>query len=832
MKNLICTASVVLFLILTLSTHPTQAATIHIPADQSTIQAGIDAAVDGDIVLVAPDTYVENIDFLGKAIALQSEGGAEATVIDGNATDTVVFFRNGETGASIIEGFTITNGLGIYDEDVSKRNGYNVHRGGGVTCFDASPQIRNCSIIGNTALGYGIWTGGGGIACRGLFEDPSPIIVNCIISDNIKTTYVSATEQFYGGGIGTTASSPIIANCTITGNSFSSPSSDRVPHFSCGGGFSSYWGTPKILNCSITMNTAQRGAGIYVGPASKAIIQNCTITLNNGDGLYFAPQALPTVTNNTIHGRVCAESTSQNITNSIIWGDPNPICCDLLTITYSDVQGGYPGIGNIDSDPLFIGGEDYHVTEGSPCIDAGNPDPSFNDECFPPSMGKARNDIGAYGGPDACGWTCWDADGDGYDAEFCGGTDCGDYSSLIYPGAVELCDALDNDCDGIVPDDEVDDDEDGWLQCKECDDTDPEINPGLFETLGTGNCEDGKDNDCDGLVDTDPECEDILVPSIHHPTIQSAIDAAGIVGDRVIVSPGSYTEDIDFLGKAIKLKSQDGTDTTMIDGEVSISGGTTDNAILEGFMITSGSNGISCRESSPVIKDCRIWSCNQSGIECKSASPKIMNCFVNMNGEKGITCKDSSPIITNCFIYGNRATIIGGGIYCNGSSYPIITNCTITGNDAWDFHLTPGAGGGIAVRGEAIATITNSIIWGNRADVAPDIYATENNVVITFSDVFGCWPGFGNICQDPLFEFDGYHLKPQSPCIDAGRPVKLFTDIDGQRRPFGDGWDMGADEYSTTEPCSVIASSGNQFLAFYLIPALALIFFGRRFLRR
>jgi len=59
--------------------------TIHVPADYATIQGAIDAAVNGDIVLVAPGTYVENLDFLGKAITVQSSDGAEVTVVD--ATD-------------------------------------------------------------------------------------------------------------------------------------------------------------------------------------------------------------------------------------------------------------------------------------------------------------------------------------------------------------------------------------------------------------------------------------------------------------------------------------------------------------------------------------------------------------------------------------------------------------------------------------------------------------------------------------------------------------------------------------------------------------------------
>ena len=103
---------IILIHALILSPCPASGDTIHVPEDQPTIQAGIDAAVDGDLVLVAPGTYVENIDFLGKAIAVQSEDGADVTIIDGNQEGSVVIFISGETEYSSILGFTISNGNG------------------------------------------------------------------------------------------------------------------------------------------------------------------------------------------------------------------------------------------------------------------------------------------------------------------------------------------------------------------------------------------------------------------------------------------------------------------------------------------------------------------------------------------------------------------------------------------------------------------------------------------------------------------------------------------------------------------------------------------------
>ena len=79
----LCTAARLLSLVFLCLTPSAKAATINVPADQASIQAGINAANNGDTVLVAPGTYFENIDFKGKAITVISSGGAATTVIDG-----------------------------------------------------------------------------------------------------------------------------------------------------------------------------------------------------------------------------------------------------------------------------------------------------------------------------------------------------------------------------------------------------------------------------------------------------------------------------------------------------------------------------------------------------------------------------------------------------------------------------------------------------------------------------------------------------------------------------------------------------------------------------
>ncbi len=89
-----------------------------------------------------------------------------------------------------------------------------------------------------------------------------------------------------------------------------------------------------------------------------------------------------------------------------------------------------------------------------------------------------------------------DDDEDGYLDPSCGGEDCDDEDPLVHPGAEEICDGKDSDCDGRLPSDEVDGDEDGWPLCSDCNDADGGINPGAIDLCG-----DGIDNDCSGRVD-------------------------------------------------------------------------------------------------------------------------------------------------------------------------------------------------------------------------------------------------------------------------------------------------------------------------------------------
>ena len=150
---------------------------INIPVDFASIQAGIDAAVVGDTVLVQPETYFENINFSGKNITIaslflttQDDQYISQTIINGSNSGSVVTFSSGEDHAALLIGFTVTNGNG--SDNI----------GGGIHCSDySSPTLENLIIESNSSIT------GGGIFCW----QSSAIIRNCLIQNNSAT---------YGGG--------------------------------------------------------------------------------------------------------------------------------------------------------------------------------------------------------------------------------------------------------------------------------------------------------------------------------------------------------------------------------------------------------------------------------------------------------------------------------------------------------------------------------------------------------------------------------------------------------------------------------------------------------
>jgi hypothetical protein len=357
--------------------------TIHVPGDQATIQGAINAANNGDTVLVAPGTYYENINFIGKAVTVTSSGGPSVTIIDGGQNGSVVTFDSGETMGSGLNGVAIRNGYTSYN------GSYDSGRGGGIQIINSSPTVTGNVISNNSALcGMGIYIDGG-----------SPVIKNNTISNN---TQPGNDGGCGGGGIeatgsSTSPSSPLIEGNVITNNNLN-PGGGGY-----GGGILVYdFSQPTIRNNVITGNTAYNGGAIAISSLLGTVVVQNLITNNTslytGAGLYITGFNV-NVANNTIVGNLNSSgifvwsNSPQTITvsNNIVVPatvQSYAITCSPALNTLSpifsrnDVYPGWAGWsgvcdytappGNISADPLFVNSaSDFHLQPNSPAIDAG-----------------------------------------------------------------------------------------------------------------------------------------------------------------------------------------------------------------------------------------------------------------------------------------------------------------------------------------------------------------------------------------------------------------------------------------------------------------------------
>ncbi len=219
--------------------------------------------------------------------------------------------------------------------------------------------------------------------------------------------------------------------------------------------------------------------------------------------------------------------------------------------------------------------------------------------------------------------------------------------------------------------------------------------------------------------------------------------------------------------------------------------------------------------SDSIITDCFFT--NNSGATSGGAiynwesSPTITGSIFHQNhasdfGGAIYNATGSFPSITNCVFYGNNVGVQGGGAIANDgwghqpASSPTIINSTFYDN--WcRIHSPPYPTKGGAIYSRYIpSTITNSIFWNNSAAIDPEIHDAFGGVSnVTYSNIQGGYPGEGNIDADPLFvdpDNEDFHLSLDSPCIDTGTSIDApDDDIDGDLRPQGAGYDIGADEY-------------------------------------
>ncbi|HZB12774.1 MAG TPA: S8 family serine peptidase, partial [Chryseolinea sp.] len=387
---------------------------LEVPKTYFTIQAAINAAKNGDEVVVSPGIYYENINFLGKKISVVSlaesvgDGSIiEKTIIDGSRPlninqSSVVTFQNGENSQSVLAGFTIRRGNG--------NTGGSYSGGGGIYCVSAGPTIRNLIVRENTLTRGG--SGGGILVVNGL-----PSLYKIVLQDN------KHSASIYLSNVSNT-STPMLENIQIAraidaDGIYVSSSVIRVKDITVensvgtvAAGLFAINSTVHIDSARITGNTR----GIDVRSSARFTVRNSIVSNNGiGGGIWCSNASQIELINTTVADNkltnhyggagifITDGSSKVTSVNSIFYNNlwteyntgivrPNSISFlnngGELTVAYSDLEGGREGVkffsgssnvkvnwldGNISGNPLFFrpATNDFHLTAGSPCLASG-----------------------------------------------------------------------------------------------------------------------------------------------------------------------------------------------------------------------------------------------------------------------------------------------------------------------------------------------------------------------------------------------------------------------------------------------------------------------------
>jgi hypothetical protein len=349
--------------------------------DFPTIQAAIDAAVDGDIIELTDGHFSgggegQNVNFLGKAITLCSQSGDAAACIigRGNIDASVVTFNHGETQSSVTEGVTISGA-------------YLMGSGGGISCrYGSSPTIRDCIIRGNRAvLGAGIYCG----------EAASPVIVGCTLRDNtagmdnypgwggamcigdgghVVVSNCLLSENDSGGAgaaIACARGDLILSDCEIVGNMI--------------GALDCYHSTVEITNCAITGNTGIAGTALHCHGSSVRIVGS-TIASNSSwqtaGGIYVRDTGTVQIDRCVLWGN-CAQDGHHEI--YVDASSSAEFTCSIVDSSGVWAEGEIVGLGSESFlDPQFCDPaacDDAPTAEGDYSVDASSPCTAENSPC-------------------------------------------------------------------------------------------------------------------------------------------------------------------------------------------------------------------------------------------------------------------------------------------------------------------------------------------------------------------------------------------------------------------------------------------------------------------
>ena len=787
------TTDSIYLLFLALCTATALSATLYVGQDQpfQTVQSAIDASVSGDIIIVSPGSYQENIDFLGKNITVTSTNPddraiVESTILNAGGSGSTVTFSNGEGPEAVLSGLTITGGYGTADPDLSS----NAVFGGGIFCKSASPTITKNIIMGNHGpLDESVLAGlGAGIAC----VESEAVITSNIIKDN--STYGAGAIVVY-------VCNPFIANNLIYHNTATY----------IGGVYLAYGG--RFINNTMVGNsaTAMGGHIAALGDASAGhfVIEN-NLICNAGEGGGIHVEG----------GQADYDAIGYNN----VWNNAGGNYDNLPDQTGLN--------GNISLDPLCLGIEagDFRLLAGSPCIDAGNNAPvggllpvDFGGHSRPLDGdydGEAIVDIGAFEAEGTTNPVIVVSTGKVSLAAFEGSDPSVKTFTIANGGQDVLHWTIEENC--------------SWLEATPLsgsstgpgDQTEVTVSvhaagmsPGSYECTFDIVASDALNTPKTISVSLYISHEGEIVVPFSFPTIQEAIDNV-LPGDTIIVTPGLYRENIHFGGKNFVLTSVNPADwenvkSTIIRGlgtgpVVTFEGSELPACLLQGFTIEGGNapypggGGITGTGATSLatIRHCIIQNnaTTDYGGGIAGCKGLISNCIVRNNVAKnggGLSWCDG--IVKNCWVVNNTATTAGNAIHrCNGS----ILNGTIVS----DKNLA------ISQVDSCAGSFSNCILYG------------QNNIASNFTGTvtYCCFAGaesISNISADPLFvnpAHKDYHLSAESACINAGAPDYLSesgeTDIDDQMRVLSGRIDMGADEFEGYFPPRVNAGPDQSFV--------------------